>query len=410
MTAPHTPPPKTFTTVHGHRLAHVEMGSGDPIVLLHGNPTSSYLWREVMPPLARLGRVIAPDLIGHGDSDKLPASAGPGRYSFEGTYDLLAAQLAALGADRRVTLVLHDWGSALGFHWARLHPERVRGIAYMEAIVMPLASWDDWPEKARGIFQGFRSSKGEDLILKRNMFIEGVLPSSILRKLSDEEMAAYRAPFNNEADRQPMLNWPRQIPIAGEPQNVVALVQLYADWLKTSPIPKLFINAEPGSILVGAQRDFCRSWPNQSEVSVPGLHFIQEDSGALIGQELASWISTLDRNSISANPHDSLKRLDVPAYVIVNLHIHDAITYRRYEKGFFPFLKKYGGEFVTYDDETVTLEGISPRSGRMIIFKFPTEAQAHSWYADVDYQVLSEYRRAGTRAEFVTIVRGMPPR
>jgi len=221
MTAQHTPPHKTFTTVHGHRLAHVEMGSGDPIVLLHGNPTSSYLWREVMPPLARLGRVIAPDLIGHGDSDKLPENAGPGRYSFEGTYDLLAAQLAALGADRRVTLVLHDWGSALGFHWARLHPERVRGIAYMEAIVMPLPSWNDWPEKARGIFQGFRSSKGEDLILKRNMFIEGVLPSSILRKLSDEEMAAYRAPFNNEADRQPMLNWPRQIPIAGEPQNVV---------------------------------------------------------------------------------------------------------------------------------------------------------------------------------------------
>lgn len=287
-------PPKQFTTVAGHRLAHVEMGRGDPIVLLHGNPTSSYLWREVMPPLAGLGRVIAPDLIGHGDSDKLPANLGPGRYTLEGTYDLLAAQLAALGADRRVTLVLHDWGSALGFHWARLHPQQMRGIAYMEAIVMPLPSWGDWPEKARGIFQGFRSAKGEDLVLKRNLFIEGVLPSSILRKLSDEEMAAYRAPFALEADRQPMLNWPRQIPIAGEPPQVVALVQQYAQWLSGSSVPKLFVNAEPGSILVGAQREFCRSWPNQQEVTVPGLHFIQEDSGAAIGQAVAAWLPQLD--------------------------------------------------------------------------------------------------------------------
>ena len=287
-------PPKQFTTVNGHRLAHVEMGQGDPIVLLHGNPTSSFLWRDVMPPLAGLGRVIAPDLIGHGDSDKLPANLGPGRYTLEGTYELLAAHLAALGADQRVTLVLHDWGSALGFHWARLHPQQVRGIAYMEAIVMPVPSWDDWPEKARGIFQGFRSPKGEDLVLKRNLFIEAVLPNSILRKLSDDEMAAYRAPFANEADRQPMLNWPRQIPIAGEPPNVVALVQHYAEWLSTSPVPKLFVNAEPGSILVGKQRAFCRTWPNQQEVTVPGLHFIQEDAGAAIGQAVATWLSQLD--------------------------------------------------------------------------------------------------------------------
>lgn len=287
-------PPKQFTTVHGHRLAHVEMGRGDPIVLLHGNPTSSYLWRDVLPPLAGLGRVIAPDLIGHGDSDGLPASEGPGRYTLEGTYDLLAAQLAALGADRRVTLVLHDWGSALGFHWARLHPQQVRGIAYMEAIVMPLPSWDHWPEKARGIFQGFRSAKGEDLVLRRNLFIEGVLPSSILRKLSDEEMAVYRAPYGTEADRQPMLNWPRQIPIAGEPPNVVALVQQYAQWLSASSVPKFFVNAEPGSILVGAQREFCRTWQNQQEVTVPGLHFIQEDSGAAIGQAVAAWLAQLD--------------------------------------------------------------------------------------------------------------------
>jgi haloalkane dehalogenase len=287
-------PPKQLTTVKGQCLAHAEVGQGAPIVLLHGNPTSSYLWRDVMPPLAGLGRVIAPDLIGHGDSDKLPASLGPGRYTLEGTYDLLAAQLAALVGDQPVTLVLHDWGSALGFHWARLHPQQVRGIAYMEAIVMPIPSWDDWPQKARGIFQGFRSTKGEDLILKRNLFIEGVLPGSILRKLSADEMTAYRAPFVNEEDRQPMLNWPRQIPIAGEPPKVVALVQQYAQWLSTNPLPKLFVNADPGSILVGAQRQFCRSWPNQQEVTVPGLHFIQEDSGAAIGQAVAAWLSHLD--------------------------------------------------------------------------------------------------------------------
>ena len=293
MTTSTLSPPKQFTTVKGHRLAHVEMGSGDPIVLLHGNPTSSYLWRNVMPPLAHLGRAIAPDLIGHGDSAKLPASEGPDRYTLERTYDVLAAHLAALGADKRVTLVIHDWGSALGFHWARLHPEQVRGIAYMEALVMPITSWDDWPEKARGIFQGFRSPKGEDLVLKRNMFIEGVLPSAILRSLSDEEMNAYRAPFVKEDDRQPMLNWPRQIPVAGEPPNVVALVQQYAEWLSRSTLPKLFVNAEPGSILVGKQREFCRTWPNQQEVTVPGRHFVQEDSGAAIGEAVAAWISKL---------------------------------------------------------------------------------------------------------------------
>ena len=157
---------------------------------------------------------------------------------------------------------------------------------------MPLSSWDDWPAQARGIFQGFRSPKGEDLILKRNLFIEGVLPSSILRKLTNEEMENYRAPFAVEEDRQTMLNWPRQIPIAGEPAHIVALVQAYADWLSRCPLPKLFVNAEPGSILVGAQREFCRTWPNQTEVTVRGTHFIQEDSGAEIGRAVASWMAT----------------------------------------------------------------------------------------------------------------------
>ena len=274
-------------------IAYREMGTGDPIVLLHGNPTSSYLWRDVMPALAPLGRVIAPDLIGHGDSDKLPASDGDDRYSFATSYRYLDGLLQSLGITEKVTLVIHDWGSALGFHWAQNHPDAVRGIAYMEAVVMPLPTWDDWPEKARGIFQGFRSPKGEDLILNRNLFIEGVLPSSIMRPLTDEEMATYRAPFADAPDRQVMLNWPREIPIAGEPPHMVALVQSYADWLAQSTIPKLFINADPGSILVGAQRDFCRTWPNQTEVTVKGLHFIQEDSGADIGRAVAQWLQDI---------------------------------------------------------------------------------------------------------------------
>ena len=279
--------------VLGKTIAYREMGDGDPIVLLHGNPTSSYLWRDVMPALAPLGRVIAPDLIGHGDSDKLPASEGDDRYSFATSYRYLDGLLQALGITEKVTLVIHDWGSALGFHWAQKHPDAVRGIAYMEAVVMPLPTWDDWPEKARGIFQGFRSPKGEDLILNRNLFIEAVLPSSIMRPLTDEEMATYRAPFADAPDRQVMLNWPREIPIAGEPPHMVALVQSYADWLAQSTIPKLFINADPGSILVGGQRDFCRTWPNQTEVTVKGLHFVQEDSGADIGRAVALWLQDI---------------------------------------------------------------------------------------------------------------------
>jgi haloalkane dehalogenase len=288
-----TPLAKKFCEVKGRRLAYAEIGTGRPLVLLHGNPTSSYLWRNVVPHLASSGRVIVPDLIGHGDSEKLPASEGPRRYSFEVAYSYLDGLLMEIGATSEVTLVVHDWGSALGFHWARNHPESIRGLAYMEGIVMPLPSWNDWPEKAHGIFQGFRSAKGEDLILNRNMFIEGVLPSSILRKLTDQEMAEYRAPFIEKDNRQITLNWPRQIPIAGEPAHIVALVQQYADWLQQSTIPKLFINAEPGSILVGTQREFCRTWPNQTEVTVRGLHFIQEDSPDEIGHILADWIATL---------------------------------------------------------------------------------------------------------------------
>jgi haloalkane dehalogenase len=246
----------------------------------------------VIPHLEGLGRVIAPDLIGQGDSEKLPEIEGPERYSFQVAFDYLDGLLKHIAADQNVTLVLHDWGSGLGFHWASQNPQAVKGVAYMEAIVAPL-SWQDWPESARGIFQGFRSDKGEDLVLTRNLFVEGVLPSSVLRDLSEEEMAHYRAPFDTPANRQPTLNWPRQIPIDGEPPHMVSLVEAYGAFMAESPIPKLFINAEPGSILVGAQRDFCRRWPNQTEVTVEGLHFIQEDSPEAIGRAIADWYPTL---------------------------------------------------------------------------------------------------------------------
>jgi len=286
------PASRQFAEVQGKRIAYLEAGTGDPIVLLHGNPTSSYLWRNVIPELENCGRVIVPDLIGQGESDKLPASEGPDRYSFEVAFDYLDGLLRAIDVDSDITWVIHDWGSGLGFHWAKHNPDAVKGIAYMEAIVMPI-TWDDWPESARGIFQGFRSSKGEDLCLERNLFIEAVLPSSIIRELTEDEMAAYRAPFDTPEHRQPTLNWPRQIPIDGEPAQMVELVEAYGAFMAASAIPKLFINAEPGSILVGKQREFCRSWPNQTEVTVKGLHFVQEDSPTEIGQAIAAWYDNL---------------------------------------------------------------------------------------------------------------------
>lgn len=284
---------KTMVEVDGITLACVDEGEGDPIVLLHGNPTSSYLWRNVIPHLADCGRVIAPDLLGQGDSGKLDAALGPERYSFAVVYEFLCKQLEALDVDRNVTLVVHDWGSALGFHWANQHRDAVRGIAYMEAIVRPL-SWAEWPEKAREIFQGFRSPIGEELILQRNLFVEAVLPSSVIRNLSDAEMDEYRRPFSSADDRQPLLNWPRQIPIDGEPPEIVQVVEAYGEWMASpdSP-PKLFIDAEPGSILVGEPREFCRAWPHQSHVVVKGLHFVQEDSPDDIGAAVAGWLKEI---------------------------------------------------------------------------------------------------------------------
>lgn len=279
---------KQFVEVRGKRLAYVEMGEGDPIVFQHGNPTSSYLWRNIMPHLADQGRCIAVDLIGMGDSEKLN-NPGPQSYGYVEQRDYLFAAWEALNINDRVTFVIHDWGSALGFDWAQQHAESMLGIAYMEAIVRPV-TWDEWPERARQVFQGFRSEAGEAMVLDKNIFVERVLPSSVLRDLTDEEMNVYRRPFQETGeDRRPTLTWPRQIPIDSEPEDVYDIVAGYSSWMAASELPKLFVNADPGSILVGAQREFCRTWKNQQEVTVAGLHFLQEDSPHEIGKAIADW-------------------------------------------------------------------------------------------------------------------------
>jgi haloalkane dehalogenase len=274
--------------VLGSQMAYIDAGEGDPIVFLHGNPTSSYLWRNVIPHVVGLGRCVAPDLIGMGDSDKVPGL----EYRFVDHRRYLDAFFDAIGVEDAVTLVVHDWGSALGFDWANRHRDAIAGIAYMEAIVRPV-SWNDWPESSRPIFQAMRSTSGEQIVLEKNVFVERILPASIIRELSDEEMGEYRRPFQIPGeDRRPTLTWPREIPIDGDPGDVAAIVDDYGRWLSTSNVPKLFIDAVPGAILVGPQREFCRGWPNQIEVRVTGLHFIQEDSPDEIGAALGQWIES----------------------------------------------------------------------------------------------------------------------
>jgi haloalkane dehalogenase len=283
---------KSTVEVLGSRMAYVEEGTGDPIVFLHGNPTSSYLWRNVMPHLSDLGRCVAPDLIGMGDSDKLAPSA-PDRYRFVEHRRYLDAFLEAVDVSQDVTFVVHDWGSALGFDWANRHRESVKGVAYMEAIVRPV-SWDAWPEAARGIFEAMRSPAGETIILEKNVFVDRILPGSVIRDLTDEEMDEYRRPYLEPGEsRRPTLTWPREIPIDGAPEDVDAIVSGYSAWLAGSDLPKLFVNADPGSILTGPQREFCRTWPNQQEVTVAGIHFIQEDSPDEIGGAIRTWLTQI---------------------------------------------------------------------------------------------------------------------
>ena len=281
---------KQYKTVQGKQMAYHEVGEGDPVVFLHGNPTSSYLWRNIIPHVADRARCIAPDLIGQGDSDKLD-DVSEGTYRFVDHREYLDGLLDQLDLGDHITFVIHDWGSALGFDWANRHRDRVAGIAYMEGIVTPI-EWANFDEGGRRVFQGFRSPAGEEMVIEKNIFVERVLPSAVLRGLSEEEMVVYREPFLDPQHRRPTLTWPRQIPIEGEPEDVVAIVNDYAEWLKSSDLPKLFVNADPGSILTGPQRDFCRTWPNQTEVTVSGSHFVQEDSPNEIGLAIADWLPT----------------------------------------------------------------------------------------------------------------------
>lgn len=283
---------KKKISIDGKEIAYHQQGSGEPIVFLHGNPTSSYLWRNITPYLHDQASCISMDLIGMGDSDKLD-NPDTNSYRFEEHFYYVEKAIKALTNNEKITLVVHDWGSALGFHWSYKHPELIKGIAYMEAIVKEM-TWDDWDKNAKSIFQGFRSDAGEDLVLEKNYFIEKVLPGSIIRTLDADEMNEYRRPFlSSGEDRRPTLSWPREIPIEGEPGNVCQIVNEYAQWMKTNNIPKLFINAEPGAITTGKIRDFCRSWKNQTEVTVKGIHFIQEDSPDEIGKALSKWYKEL---------------------------------------------------------------------------------------------------------------------
>ena len=278
---------RKYVDVRGVPMAYVDVGSGDPIVFLHGNPTPSYLWRNIIPHLLPFGRCLAPDYVGMGNS----AAAPDGAYRFVDHQRYLEGWFEALGIDRNVILVVHDWGSALGFAWAQRHPERVEAIVYMEAIVRPFASWDEWPEATRTFFQAQRTGAGEDLILRKNLFIEYLLP---LRHISPEALEIYRRHYRNPGpSRLPMLAWSRDLPIGGEPQDVVQIVDSYARWLSQSSVPKLFIDAEPGGFLIGAQREFCRAWPNQQIVQVQGAHFLQEDAPEAVGTATARFVAKL---------------------------------------------------------------------------------------------------------------------
>jgi haloalkane dehalogenase len=269
-------------------ISFVDVGHGPPIVFLHGNPTSSYLWRNIIPLVVTLGRCLAPDLVGMGRSGKSPNNA----YRFKDHARYLDEWFAKLNLNQGVTLVLHDWGSALGFHWAHRNPNAVRAIVYMEAIVQP-RRWQDFPTGRDVMFRAFRSPRGEHLILDENAFIEVLMPKSILRKLSDEEMDTYREPFRDREARLPMLIWPRELPIDGEPPDVVAIVNEYGSWVARSAIPKLFIAGDPGALLIGRARAFCETWPCQKTATVPGIHFLQEDSPTEIGLAIAWFVGDL---------------------------------------------------------------------------------------------------------------------
>ena len=290
LISPLDPHSRRRATVLDTEMSYVDTGVGRPVVFLHGNPTSSYLWRNIVTHVKDVARCLAPDLVGMGRSGRAPS----GSYRFVDHFRYVDSWFDAVGLDENVILVGHDWGSALAFHWANRHRDRVAGIVYMEAIVQSL-NWEQWPSAATRIFEGFRSESGDAMILDNNLFVERVLPGSIIRELTDQEMDAYRKPFLEPGEsRRPTLTWPREIPLDGQPPDVVSIVDEYSAWLSESDVPKLFVDAYPGAILTGSQREFCRTWPNQTEVKVKGTHFVQEDSPDEIGHAIAMWIGDLD--------------------------------------------------------------------------------------------------------------------
>ena len=283
---------KKYKDIKNSKMAFIDEGSGDTFLFLHGNPTSSFLWRNIAPHVEDIGRIVIPDLIGMGDSDKLEGVDNPG-YKYHGQYSYLTALMNELDLGNNIHIIIHDWGSAMGFQFARENKDRIKSITYMEAIVMPL-TWDQWPDPATKIFGLFRSEAGEELVLEKNFFVERILLADSSTGYTEEEKSEYIRPFINPGeDRRPTLTWPRQIPLDGEPSEVVEEVRLNAEFHKESDIPKLFINADPGSILIGDQREFARSWKNQTEITVKGNHFIQEDSSEEIGAALRNFVESL---------------------------------------------------------------------------------------------------------------------
>jgi haloalkane dehalogenase len=283
---------KNYKEILGKQMAYIDSGEGQSIVFLHGNPASSFLWRNITPFVSDLGRIIVPDLIGMGDSEKLEGIDNPD-YQYHGQYKYLSTLLDSLDLGDEINLVIHDWGSAMGFQYARENSDRIKSITFMEAIVMPL-SWDQWPENARNIFQLMRSEAGEEIVLEKNIFVERILLNDSANGFTDEERNEYIRPFKNPGeDRRPTLTWPRQIPVDGSPQAVIDEVTKNGEFHRDSKIPKLFINADPGSILIGEQRDFVRSWTNLRELTVKGNHFIQEHSPKEIGEALKNFLTSI---------------------------------------------------------------------------------------------------------------------
>ena len=283
---------KKYIDVKGKKLAYIDQGKGDAIVFIHGNPASSYLWRNIAPNFIKSHRTIVPDLIGMGDSEKLGGVDNP-EYSFNGHYNFLDEFLIKLNLGEKINLVIHDWGCGLGLKFARLHPEIISSITFMEGITVPL-KWEQWPEAGTKIFKLFRSEVGEELILDKNIFVERILFADPITPMSDKTKEEYLRPFLNPGeDRRPTLTFPRNIPLDGEPNDTYVEINKNAEFHKNSNIPKLFINADPGFLLVGSQRDEVRNWNNLKEVTVKGNHFIQEDSPDEITAHIKDFINNL---------------------------------------------------------------------------------------------------------------------